>query len=163
MNNIARKVTEPVFIDAPRDPNLRSLYAYWDALRGGRPMPKRTDIDPTAIPKLLPYIVLYTVLPGGGYTVRLVGEEIVTFAGGNATGRPSGSSLPPRAAEILNQVLDAVAAEREPKFRAGKAHWQPDKSYRDFEACFLPLSTDGAAVDVILCGIAFSDIREPEV
>jgi hypothetical protein len=159
----ARPVTEPVFIGEPRDPDLHALYEYWNTLRGDRPMPKRTDIDPVDIPKLLPYIVMYTVLPdGGGYTIRLVGEEIVSFIGHNATGHPAGSAIPARAAEILIKILDAVVAERVPKFRAGKAHWQPDKSYRDFEACFLPLSANGEAVDIILCGIRFSALRRPE-
>jgi hypothetical protein len=163
VNEPARPVTEPVFIDKPRDADLRALYAYWNALRGDRSMPQRADIDPVDIPKLLPYIVMYTVLPDrGGYTIRLVGEEIVSFIGRNATGHPAGSAMPPRAAEILIKILDAVATERVPKFRAGKAHWQPDKSYRDFEACFLPLSADGEAVDIILCGIRFSALRRPE-
>jgi len=159
VNASARPVTEPVFIDEPRDPDLRSLYKYWNALRGERPMPERADIDPGKIPKLLPHILMYTVVPGGGYTVRLVGEEVVRFAGRNATGDPAGSALPPRAGELLNKILDEVATDRTPKFRAGKAHWQPDKSHRDFEACFLPLSADGSAVDIILCGIRFSALR----
>ena len=110
-------------------------------IRGDRAMPGRGDIDPSAIPKLLPHLMMYSVAPNGGaYTIRLVGEEVVGFVGRNATGHPAGSALPPRAAEILNDILAAVSTERLPKFRAGKAHWQPDKSYRDFEACFLPLS-----------------------
>lgn len=163
MSELGRRVTEPVFISEPVDRNLRVLYGYWNALRGDRPMPRRADIEPAKIPKLLPYIVMYTVLSDGGYTIRLVGEEIVNFTGGNATGRPSGSSLPLRAAEILNKVLDTVVTERAPKFRAGKAHWQPDKSYRDFEVCFLPLSANGQDVDIVLCGIAFSDFQKPGV
>jgi hypothetical protein len=79
MSESGRRVTEPAFIAEPVDPNLRTLYEYWNALRGDRPMPRRAEIEPAKIPKLLPYIVMYTVLPDGGYTVRLVGEEIVNF------------------------------------------------------------------------------------
>jgi len=157
-----REVTEPSFIDAPRDPTLRELCQYWDSVRGDRPMPRRADIDPTQIPRLLPHVMMYTVIPGGGYTIRLVGQSIVNFVGVNATGQAAGSTMPPRAAEILHEVLDTVAAERAPSFRLGKAHWRPDKSYREFEACFLPLSTDGATVDIILCGVTFSDWRWPD-
>jgi len=157
MSETVRPVTEPHFIDAPHDPDLQALYEYWDTLRGERPMPRRADIDPAKIPRLLPHIVMYTVMPGGGgYTIRLVGEEVVSVAGRNATGQPAGSTMPPRAAEILNTILDEVATERVAKFRAGKAHWQPDKSHRDYEACFLPLSADGDTVNIILCGISFS-------
>jgi len=143
-----------VFIDQPRDSDLRAIWEYWNSLRGDRPMPTRADIDPGKIPKLLPYIALYTVLPDrGGFTIRLVGEEIVRYVGRNATGEPAGAPLPPRAAEVLKNVLDAVATERVPKFRGGPAHWQGDESYRKFEACFLPLSANGEAVDIILCGL----------
>lgn len=153
---------EPLFISEPQAPILRALYKHWDALRGDRPMPRRADIDPTEIPRLLPYILMYTVLPVGGYTIRLVGEEVVRFVGRNATGEPAGSALPPRAAERLREILDAVVTERAPKFRAGKAHWQPEKNYREYEACFLPLSPDGETVDIILCGISVSEAKQPQ-
>ncbi len=143
------------FIDAPRDADLQALYQYWDAMRGTRAMPRRADIDPVSIPKLLPYVIMYTVAPGGGYTVRLVGEEVVAFVGRNLTGQPAGSAMTRQSAETIVKILDAVATGRAPKFRAGKAHWHPDKTYRDFEACFLPLSADGETVDIILGGVKF--------
>lgn len=62
----AHSATQSVFIDEPRDPYLRALYEYWNALRGDRPMPQRADIDPAAIPKLLPHIMMYNVLPNAG-------------------------------------------------------------------------------------------------
>lgn len=99
---------------------------------------------------------MYTVVPdGGGYIVRLVGEEVVQFVGRNLTGQPAGSIMKPPAAELIVKILDAVSTERAPKFRAGKAHWHPAAAYRDFEACFLPLSSDGEIVDVVLGGIKF--------
>lgn len=147
--------TEAVFIDAPRDPHLRALHEYWDTARAGRLMPSRADIDPVKMPKLLPYILMYNVVPGGGYTIRLVGQEVERFVGRNATGEPAGAIMTPRAAETMIMVLDTVATSRAPKFRAGKAHWHQDKNYRDFEACFLPLSAGGENVDIVLCGVKF--------
>jgi hypothetical protein len=155
MPDAAEPITEAAFIDAPRDPRIKALHAYWEGLRGGRAMPARSDVDPAAIPSLLPNIILYEVAPGGGYRVRLVGEEVVRFSGYNATGTQAGAGMPPRAAEMTTRILDAVTTERAPKFRVGKAHWQPDKAYRDFEACFLPLSADGETVNIVLGGISF--------
>jgi hypothetical protein len=63
--------------------------------------------------------------------------------------------MPPRAARTLIEILDAVTTDRAPKFRTGKAHWHPDKAYRDFEACFLPLSPDGENVNFVLAGVCF--------
>jgi hypothetical protein len=146
---------EARFIDAPRDAVLRALYDYWNKVRGTRKMPSRADIDPVEIPKLLPYILLWNATPGGGYTIRLVGEEVQRFFGRNATGEAAGSDMTPRSAELMIGILDAVATERVPKFREGKAHWHQDKAYRDYEACFLPLSADGETVDIILGGARF--------
>jgi hypothetical protein len=155
MTETAEGVPEAAYIDAPRDPRIEALYEYWDGLRRGRAMPARADIDPVAIPALLPHIVMYDVTANGLYTIRLVGEEVVNFVGRNATGSPAGAIMPPRAAELIVKILDAVTSERAPKFRAGKAHWHPDKGYRDFEACFLPLSADGETVNIVLGGISF--------
>jgi hypothetical protein len=148
-------VTEAAYIHAPRDPRIKALYAYWDGLRRGRAMPARVDFDPTAIPALLPNIIMYDVTASGLYTIRLVGEEVVNFVGRNRAGCAAGTGMPPRAAEMTIEILDAVTGERMPKFRAGKAHWHPDKGYRDFEACFLPLSADGESVNIVLGGISF--------
>jgi hypothetical protein len=158
MTETAGTITEAVFIDAPRDTRLKMLYQYWDTVRSGRMMPARADINPGKIPGLLPHIIMYTV--AADYSIRLVGEEIVHFTGHNATGHPVASTMSPRSAEMMIKILDAVVTERVPKFRAGKAHWQSNKSYRDFEACFLPLSTDGKTVDIILAGISFPMLSE---
>jgi len=155
MTEAAGPITEAAYLDAPRDARSKALYAYWDTVRGSRAMPARADIDPTAIPRLLPFIVMYNVAEDGNFRVQLVGEEIVQFAGVNGTGGPAGATMPARAAAMVVKILEAVKAERAPKFRAGKAHWQPEKTYRDFEACFLPLSADGETVNIVLSGVSF--------
>ena len=54
--------------------NLRQMYTYWLAKRGDRPMPRRSDLDPTEIPAhLLPGITLVDVVPDARrYVYRLV-------------------------------------------------------------------------------------------
>jgi hypothetical protein len=134
---------------------LVALYDYWRTKRGSRAMPSRSDIDPIEIPKLLPWIIMYDVLPVGGYAIRLLGEEIASFLGRDATGETASDVLTPRGAEMAVQVLDSTVAERAPKFRAGKAYWSAEKDYSDFEACFLPMSPDDRTVDIILGGVRF--------
>lgn len=150
-------ISEASFIDAPRDSRIRALFAYWNRVRGERKMPARADIDPTSIPRLLPHVFMYSVGSDGGYTIRLVGEEVVNFVGRNATGSPAGTIMPPRSAETITMILDAVRTGRAPKFRAGKAYWLAAKSHRDYEACFLPLSADGESVNIVLGGVVFPD------
>lgn len=155
MPDAAEPITEAAYIEAPRDPRIKALYDYWNGLRRDRAMPARADIDPAGIPKLLPYVIMYDVKAEGGYAIRLVGEEVVNFVGRNATGGPAGTVMSARSAEMIVQILDTVTRERAPRFRAGKAHWHPGKAYRDFEACFLPLSADGESVNIVLGGITF--------
>lgn len=42
-------------------PEQRQLYDYWVECCGARPMPQRSDIAPSAIPRLLPYVSLIDV------------------------------------------------------------------------------------------------------
>ena len=150
-------MAEAAYIEGPCDPDIKALYSYWDSLRCGRSMPRRGDIDPTKIPKVLPHVFMYNVAPGGaGYTIRLAGEEVLRFMRPSAMGLPAGSALTPRGAEMILKVLDAVTTECEPKFRAGKTFWHPDHTYRDFEACFLPLSPDDQTVNIVIGAVKLS-------
>jgi hypothetical protein len=87
--------------------------------------------------------------------VRLVGDHIVRFVGTNLTGLPAAHGKPPGATGIITTIFETVIATRSPRFRKGKAFWKPDKAYRDFESCFLPLSADGSNVDMILGGLKY--------
>ena len=144
------------FIDAPRHPKIQLLHSYWDEKRHGRAMPSRADIDPVDIPALLPNILMYNVDGPGRYTVRLQGEAVRAFVGINTTGQPAGSIMKTRAAQVMIDILDSVVAARTAKFRLGKAHWHKEKAHRDFEACLLPLSADGNAVNIILAAVVFT-------
>jgi hypothetical protein len=144
------------FIAAPRDGQLHRLYCYWEGLRRGRPMPQRADVDPTEIPHLLPFVFLYAVTSSTGtFTIRLAGEEVLRSMGRNPVGQPAGSTMTPRGAEMIVKILTAVAVERAPKFRIGKAYWSRFQDYRRFEGCFLPLASDGDTVDFVLGGVKF--------
>ncbi len=67
---------------------VRELHDYWNAKRDGRAMPRRSDIDPSEIKRLLPYLLLGEF---AGEPVRLryrlVGTEVVTVYGADFTGR----------------------------------------------------------------------------
>ena len=143
-------------IEAPTDPIVSRIFRYWDGKRGARRMPRRADIDPIDLRKHVNNVILYDVVEVGRlYRIRLVGSAIVEFYGVNTTGEWAGSHMPPAAAAQMIDILTGVVINKAPCFRAGRAHWHRDKSYRMFEACFLPLSPDGERVDKILGGIAF--------
>jgi hypothetical protein len=147
-------------IAAPTDPILIRLYDYWQSKRRGRPMPSRADIDPIELRSLVYHVVLYDVVePGRLYRIRLVGQAIVDFVGVNNTGKLAEDGMPPEAAKRMIEILNGVVTTRSPRFRAGQAYWHRDKSYRTYEACFLPLSSDEVTVDKILAGSTFATDR----
>ncbi len=70
---------------------MRALYDYWTRQRQGRAFPRREDIDPVDIPRLLPSLMLLEVhaASGGGhrFRFRLAGTAICDIAGVDLTGR----------------------------------------------------------------------------
>jgi hypothetical protein len=158
MSAPTERVIGAEFIAAPRDPRLVALHEYWQGKRGARAMPARTDIDPADFRKLLPNIILCNIdASGAPTTLRLVGDEIVQFLGQNNTGREAGSGLEPHEAVIMRSLLQTVAGERAPKFRVGQVWWQQRDRFRPFEACFLPLSADGEAVNMVMFTILLGE------
>ncbi len=146
---------QAVFIEAPRHPNLRLLFEYWTSKRGGRAAPARADINPSQIKSVLADVMIWNANGDGQHTIRLVGENVVRFVERNNTGELATTGMTPEAPAIMNGVLQQVAETGSPRFRTGKAFWHREKSYRDFEACYLPLSSDGKTVDKILGCITF--------
>jgi hypothetical protein len=148
------------------DPTVAAIFAYWDGKRGARRMPSRADIDPVDLRGLINNIALYDVVEpelggesGPLYRVRLVGSDIVAFDGRNTTGEWVASGKPPELAAQINGMLTGIVTSRAPRFRSGLVYWSGDKSYRRFESCFLPLSPDDGAVNMILNAVAFGPYR----
>jgi hypothetical protein len=158
-----RKTPMPRAEDIPAlsDPAVMAIFAYWDSKRGTRRMPSRADIDPVDLRSLVNNIALYdVVVPLSGkmgplYRVRLVGSDIVEFDGRNTTGEWVGTGKPPELVAQITGMLTDIVTHRAPRFRSGLVYWNRDKSYRRFESCFLPLSPDDGAVNMILNAVSF--------
>jgi hypothetical protein len=138
------------------DPTVAAIYAYWDGKRGTRRMPSRADLDPVDLRGLVNNIALYDVVePGPLYRVRLVGSDIAEFDGRNTVGEWVGTGKPPEMVAQITGMLTSIVTGRLPRFRAGLVYWSRDKGFRRFESCFLPLSSDDRAVNMILNAASF--------
>ena len=74
--------------DFRADPILGRAYEYWDSKRGPRAMPRRRDIAPGEITRLLPYLQINEFVDGGArIRNRLVGTAIVSTYGVDQTGK----------------------------------------------------------------------------
>jgi hypothetical protein len=129
---------------------LKSLYDNWQRLRQDRPAPARSEIDPTEINCVLPYIGLFDVETAPRrYRIRMMGSHIVAWYGCDVTGRyldeidfgASGKAT----FEILDQVVDKVA----PAYMSGEYTKYDDRSIR-YERLFLPLCDEGTKVTALI-------------
>lgn len=153
----------------PLSPLLAGFWEYWNRIRRDRPMPSRQDIDPAAIPRLLPYVVLSEVLAGPPWLVyRLVGTRQVAVRGCDPTGRPvleyyighhTGQT---RSEVLLNYRI--VIEQQTPVYDYNNVRG-PERNGDSFVpgtvqergTLLLPLSSDGRAVNMVFC---CSDIDE---
>jgi hypothetical protein len=129
--------------------NVRQLYTYWwGKCRDGR-LPSRADIDPTEIPRLLPYLTIVEVVPDERrYVYRLVGTKEVEIRGQDPTGKSVAEAY------YGPSVQEAFASYD--RTIDGRPHYDdspfvgPDGRYNDDEMLFLPLSDDGEKVTRVL-------------
>ena len=86
----ARWLSSQDKIDALEDPDVRFLVSYWSSAAGGRPAPRRRDIDPPLdLPGYLPTTIMFDVERRGDaltYRYRLLGTRLVDFAGREVRG-----------------------------------------------------------------------------
>ncbi|MHA1569081.1 MAG: PAS domain-containing protein, partial [Alphaproteobacteria bacterium] len=142
------------FRDTLRLDAQKELYDYWGELRGERRMPKRSEIDPVAIPRALPNIALVD-LEGEGEAmrlrVRLLGTTLARRYG-ERTGRYLDEfQLGEAYADIYAAYADC-ANQRAPHASEGD-YWTEDDRHFKVARLLLPLSEDGESVDTILAGL----------
>ena len=137
------------------DGRVRMLFEYWNAKRGDRGAPKRTDIDPVEIPELLGFINLYDVRQEPrDYLVRLNGSEVAAMLGRDITGM------------WCSEVVSGEDKERcHAAFGMCVDNWTPalvetslgfcGKDYATQILLALPLSSDGETVDMMMTAHAY--------
>jgi len=71
-----------------RHATSRELYAYWDRVRGGEPAPRRSDIEPGDIRRILGDTFILEVVRREDYVVRLAGTRMCSLYGREIKGEP---------------------------------------------------------------------------
>jgi hypothetical protein len=64
-----------------RNPTTQEIFTYWNTLREARPAPSRSQINPVAIPKVLPDIFLLDADKSGEHIFRLAGTRLCGLFG----------------------------------------------------------------------------------
>ena len=128
---------------------LGQLFLYWDEKRGHRSAPSRENIDPAQMGEFLSNVFLIDVEEEPRrYRVRLMGTALVHWYGRDLTGC--------HVDEITDQVLaalDELVMIWEPWRVTGEYEKEAGRAIV-YELLALPLSSDGATVNMILVGVA---------
>jgi hypothetical protein len=140
-------------IEQPDLPLIKELVAYWERKRGMRLAPCRADVDLMDLRMHLRTIFMVDVLDGGAdFRYRLIGTAIVAGLGRDSTGKRL-SELYHDRPKVLARLLERfnlVLTQKRPVFTRGQVYWLPDATIRRFVSGAVPLSDDGATVNIVL-------------
>ena len=132
-------------------PRLGQLYAYWQAQRGDRLAPRKDEIVPFDIRRLLPNIMIVEVAARPeDYRIRLSGTEVDRQNGRTLTGLRLVELF--AEARTLPAIRDyALVVERRAPVHNRRRMAHVGRDHVEIERLILPLSSDGERVDHLLC------------
>ena len=142
---------------------LSQVEGYWEALRGLRLMPKRSEIDPRGIENALEYTFVLERIAPGMARLRIAGSHLSDLMGMEVRGMPLTAFITPAGRRQMSDALEEVfqrPATCELRLNAETAR---DKPGMDARILLLPLKSDLGDVSRILgCFVARGEIgRSP--
>jgi hypothetical protein len=130
-------------------PRLHHAVAWWESLRGSRPMPAPPDIRYSEIPLLLANMLLVDM---EAYKILRVGPGLRVRFGRDLTGHHL-EELPglERGTRVWH-LWEAAAFEPSPHY-LDVPYVASDRSVKSAQDLLLPFSTDGERIDQILASL----------
>ena len=145
-----KQTTEPEVMRAHASPSTIRMFDYWESKCAGRLMPARTDIDPVEMKPWLPGIQLVDVFDNPRrFVYRLAGEIEVQIRGFNHAGHSVEEAFFGVSLEEVMRNYNLVVDERTMLFDWAKYRTRLDYLMSQ-ETMFLPLSSDGRNVNMVL-------------
>ncbi len=87
---------------------LSQVEAYWEALRSGRDMPRRAEIDPRGIESALEYAFILERITPGVARMRIAGNHLHMLMGMEARGMPLTSFFRSDDRQRISDILEEV-------------------------------------------------------
>lgn len=143
-------------IDHPR---LAELWSYWSAKRGARPAPRRSDILPHEMVRLLPHLTLVERDAAGRFRYRLMGSAIVEAYGVDGRARYLDEILPEPLLGITRRNLSAVLGVARPVL-ARTRHLSPANVPYVATRLLLPITDERDCPSMVLVGHEFARDEE---
>ncbi len=152
----ADEATPRVDVDSATitSPRVREGFAYWRGIAAGG-LPSRAMIDPTAIPRLLPHVVIHGVQrEPRDFFYRLIGTAVRDHMVHDLTGRWMSDIPFQKPPSVIWSNLNGVVEERRPRVNR-VPYVGPKRDFVVMESVLLPLAADRETVDMVLAFVDF--------
>lgn len=139
-------------------PSTKTLYTYWNTIRGSRSAPDRRDIDPTRIREALANTFILELDEGDKFSFRLAGSHLCTSYCRELKGRSFSALWHDRDSDAMETLIRAVTEDHAVALVTfqGTTALQTKVS---FETILMPLRHNGSTHARILG--AMSALDEP--
>jgi len=145
--------------DAMIHTEITQLYEYWERLRGGGPVPYRTDVDPRDMSCSARHLFIIEAHAEGAFRFRLAGTGLIDAFGMELRGMAPRAIMAEGARESLTAMLEETLAEpgigyarliTDDRSGGGSEAASGPVSRAVWELLLLPLRTDTGRVERIL-------------
>jgi len=137
------------------EPDLAHFLAYWRGLATAPARPRRADLDPVAIPRLLPQVMITKLTPDGREHVRLAGTHIVDHLGFDPTGSDLNAADEGSRFASFCRTLNRSMREAGKPVYAGGNHISGQGAARHVRQIVCPLSDSGGEIDAAVRCVRF--------
>lgn len=138
---------------------VSQVEAYWEALRGMRMMPKRSEIDPRGIESALEYTFVLERIAPGMARIRIAGSHLSDLMGMEVRGMPLTSFITPPGRVQVSDALEEVFQRPAVSELRLTSEVGIDKPPMDARLLLLPLKSDLCDVSRILgCFVAQGEL-----
>lgn len=138
---------------------ISQVEAYWEALRGARLMPKRSEIDPRGIESALENTFILERIAPGMARIRISGSHLSDLMGMEVRGMPLTSLITPPCRRQINDLLEDVCQRPAVCEVRLNAETSITKPHMDARLLLLPMKSDLGDVSRILgCFVAQGEL-----
>lgn len=92
-------------------PEIAQVEAYWEALRGGRLVPDRSEVDPRGVDSALRNAFILERIAPGLARLRIAGQNLNALMGMEVRGMPFSAMIEPESRSDFAERLEAVFSE----------------------------------------------------
>lgn len=136
--------------------STKTLYAYWNEIRGARSAPERRDIDPTRIRDALAHTFILESDDGIEFTYRLAGSHICAAYCRELKSRSFASLWTPKDQDAVDTLIRAVTEDH--AVALVNFEGQTERGERlNFETALFPLRHNGVTNSRILGALSALD------